>query len=150
MGQAIARRVFQFELVAIPGLEPRHEQHPVAALAALHGVTASIPEVEIPDEAHGGCARRVDGKAYPFHLLAEVRHGAQLGAEGVVEVFRLPGEFSQPFPGGSLELIGIDDVGTGVGVGRDELVGEGILAAGENSFKEARFVSGGQGGNYLA
>ena len=150
VGQAVAHGVFELELVAIPGLETRHEQHPVTTLAALHGVTTAIPEVEIADQAHRRGARRIDGEAHPCHLLAEMFHGAQLGAQGVVEVFRLEAQLRQTFPGGSLELIGVDGFGTGIGVAGDQLIGKGILAASENSFKKARFVGGGQGGNYLA
>ncbi|MNR44308.1 hypothetical protein D3C85_1630310 [compost metagenome] len=89
VGQPVAGRIFQFKLVAIPRLEARHEQHPVAALAALHGVTAAIPEVEVADEAHRAGARRIDGEAHPFHPLAKMVNAAQLGTEGVVEVFWL-------------------------------------------------------------
>ena len=113
VGQPMAGRIFQFELVTVPGLEARHEQH-------------------------------------PGHLLTEMLHGTQLRAQGVVEVFRLEAELSQAFPGGSLELVRVDGFGTGIGVAGDQLIGEGILAASENSFKKARFVGGGQGGNYLA
>jgi len=82
-------RILEFKLVAIPGLEARHEQHPVTALAALHGVTTAVPEVEITDQAHGGGARRIDGKTHPFHLHAKMLHAAQLRTQGVVDVFRL-------------------------------------------------------------
>ncbi|MNK46985.1 hypothetical protein D3C87_657860 [compost metagenome] len=150
VGQPMAGRIFQFELVTVPGLEARHEQHPVTALAALHGVATAIPEVEIADQAHRCGARRIDGEAHPCHLLTEMLHGTQLRAQGVVEVFRLEAQFSQAFPGGSLELVRVDGFGTGIGVAGDQLIGEGILAASENSFKKARFVGGGQGGNYLA
>ena len=150
MRQPVAYRVFQFELVAIPGLEARHEQHPVTALAALHRVATAIPEVEIADEAHRGGARRIDRKTHPFHLLIQMLHGAQLGTERMVEVFRLVGEFRQPGPARILELIGVDDLDAGIWVVGKQLVGEGIFTAGENSFKEARIIGGRQGGNNLA
>ena len=104
MGQPVAHGVFEFELVAIPGLEPRHEQHPVTALAALHGVATAIP-VEIAYGAHRGGLRRIDGGA-PLHLLAEVRPRCATGApRGVIE-FSGCQVIRQPFPGGGLELVG--------------------------------------------
>lgn len=113
-------------------------------------MAAAIPEVEVADEAHRGGARRIDRKTNPFHPLAEMLHGAQLGAQGVVEVFRLIGQFGEPFPGCVLELVGVYDVGGGIRVADDQLVGEGILAAGENSFKKTCVIGGRQGGNNFA
>ena len=113
-------------------------------------MAAAIPEVEIADEAHGGGARCIDRETHPFHLLAKMLHGAQLGAKGVVEVFRLGGQFGQACPGGILKLIGVDGLGGGILVAGDQLIGEGVFAAGENSFKKTRFIGGRQGGNDFA
>ncbi len=150
VGQTMTGRIFQFKLVAIPRLEARHKQHPVTAETALHRVATAIPEVEIADQAHGGGARRIDRKTHPFYLLAEMLHGAQLGAKGVVEIFRLGGQFGQACPGGILKLIGVDDLGGSILVAGEQLIGEGVFAAGENSFKKTRFIGGRQGGNNLA
>jgi len=77
-------------------------------------------------------------------------HGAQLGAKGVVEIFRLGGQFGQACPGGILKLIGVDDLGGSILVAGEQLIGEGVFTAGENSFKKTRFIGGRQGGNNLA
>ncbi|MNG04209.1 hypothetical protein D3C84_873240 [compost metagenome] len=146
----MAGRILELKLVAIPRLEAGYKQHPVTTLAALHRVAATVPEVEVADQAHRSGARRIDGEAHPFHPLAEVFHGAQLGAQGVIEVLRLERQLRQSLPGGSLKLIGVDTLGAGIGVTGDQLIREGVLATGENSFKKARFIGGSQGGNQLA
>ena len=52
-GQEVAGRALGFELVQGPWLEPRDKQAPDALEAALHGMPATIPGIEIADDAHG-------------------------------------------------------------------------------------------------
>ncbi len=76
-------RVFQFVLVARAGADARHEAFPHAALAAQEErVHATVPSVEVADDAHAPRVRRPYGERRAAHAVDR----SHVRAERVVEV----------------------------------------------------------------
>ena len=108
--------------------------------ATLHRVTATIPEIEITNQADRGRTRGVHGKTDATDFLACHFGFHQVGAQSPIQIGGLQCHLCQPGVSFILELIRIDQIKRTIGIGDVQRVGKWFFARGEGLFEQSVFI----------